>query len=171
MCWQGHITDKRIAKEDVTVFKVMYRREKGWHCYDTGYKETYVSPYMCSRYAIGKGYASCNNLCPEKYLNNSDDAVKITKGYHSYSPEYCTYGYSLSHLELVVNTNFGNFEDLHHHPMCRYRRSGSFIFNGKWTDCDAVIVECVIPAGSEYWVNGQGEVVSNIIRLVREIKI
>lgn len=171
MCWQGHITDKRIAKEDVKVFKVMYRREKGWHCYDTGYRETYISPYMCSRYTIGKGYTSCNNLCPEKYLNNSDDAVKITKGYHSYSPQYCTYGYSLSHLELVVNSNFGNFEDLHHHHMCRYRRSGSFIINGKWTDCDAVIVECVIPAGSEYWVNGQGEVVSTAIRFLGEMKL
>lgn len=171
MCWQGHITDKRIAKEDVKVFKVMYRREKGWHCYDTGYRETYISPYMCSRYTIGKDYTSCNNLCPEKYLNNSDDAVKITKGYHSYSPQYCTYGYSLSHLELIVNSNFGNFEDLHHHHMCRYRRSGSFIINGKWTDCDAVIVECVIPAGSEYWVNGQGEVVSTAIRFLGEMKL
>ena len=89
MCWQGRITDKRIAKEDVVVFKVMYRRKKGWHCYDTGYRETYISPYMCSRYTIGKDYTGYNNLYPEKYLNNSDDAVKIEKGYHSYSPQYC----------------------------------------------------------------------------------
>jgi hypothetical protein len=171
MCWQGHITDKHIAKEDVTVFKVMYRREKGWHCYDAGYKETYISPYMCNRYVLGKDYTSYHSLYPERYLEGNNDAVKIEKGYHSYSPDYCVFGYSLSHLQLVVSSNFGNLEDLHHHPMCRYSSSGRFIINGKWIDCDAIVVECVIPAGSEYWVNGQGEVVSNIIRLVREIKI
>lgn len=169
MCWQGHIKDKRIAKEDIVVFKVVYRRLKGWHSLDPKYREIYASPFMSTKYFKGEDYTFSkfsNHLYPIRF--NDEGAVKIGKGFHSYHPDHCSC--ELTDTELVVRSNFGCMEGVQH-PMMRYNRHSKVTILEAYSPVEAVAMKCIIPAGSEYWVNASGEVVSTAIRFIEEMKL
>lgn len=142
MCWHGILENKKIATEDVKCYKIVLR---------------FVDePYLCFRpyfrykntpmeYEIGKTYH--DKICLEitKYTGH----VTIHKGIHCYDSSVCIcsfygdYGKQYEVSNLLLCTTFSKI--------------GTFFSR---SDCEAVLVECTIPKGTLYYVNDEGEIVT-----------
>ena len=139
MCWEGKYKIIK-AKEDIPCFKVCIKK----HGLPVGYFTNFV-------YELNKEYKT--TIEPNKsYLNrffrklllNKNDTIRIGKGFHSYSME-CRTDYTYNTISIFVYNKEGCY-------------IGCYERNSK-----IVLAKCIIPKGSKYLINCDGEIVSNRI--------
>ena len=140
MCWTGRIEDKRIAEKDIQVFKVVRDIGNGKiksECIGFIYKTKKL-------YTLRHWWGGKRKLKPDirgKYVN-------INSGFHSYNPDK---------LFTVKQQD--------EHIISVYSKKGNN-FTISYNETDIKKVKCIIPKGSEYWENKNGEVVSNQIMIL-----
>lgn len=103
-----------------------------------------ISKYYSFEYRIGETYSMNND---EIILHRLKYGYIIEEGFHSYS----------SDSKIEVHPDM--MEILNARDMCVDRMS-------IYSECTYVKVECIIPKGSEYYVNKDGEYVSNNIKII-----
>lgn len=144
MCWVSTTAERKIAKEDLFVFKILI---------DTCHKRpnTLVSPVYRCLYHIGENY--CNQDPLKVRINQYADKYIINEGIHSYTTD-C----------YVVKQDSGS---------CIVKNQAGEVI-GKYLHIeryDYVITSCIIPKGTNYFVNYAGEVVSDVIKIVNKFEV
>ena len=95
--------------------------------------------YQEFQYSIGRVFKTEINVP----IFNSYEIFFINEGFHSYSAKECT--------AITTEESYKPIIKVYH----TFYKLGSYI--------DACILECVIPKGSVYYLNGRGEYVSDHI--------
>jgi hypothetical protein len=139
MCWWGDLSNKHKAEKDITVIKILKKKDNQLYspCYNMLYN--YNDLAVSEVHVEQKG-----DFCP---------IVIIDKGIHCYNPnceflivqnEKMRTGISVKHLEperhvgVYCNADYIDDNDYKH-----------------------VAVKCTIPRGTIYWENYLGEIVTN----------
>ena len=143
MCWIGKVDDKRIAKQNIIVYKVLER----WGIKNKEYR----SPFQGKNYEMGHRYTLIKPL--EVRTLGLDGS--IIQGFHCYSQNaHITLGYQKKPYSKEKPTKI----------LCvgSSRRFGNImqtydLYVSVWK---SVVVECVIPKGTEYYINKYGEIVT-----------
>lgn len=138
MCWTSQQQPvAMIATKDIPVYKIMKVFKGGI------YNEIY-SYYQSFRYELDSKYeGKLDN--PHKYGYEARiPCYEINKGYHSYSSELTEITYP-----------FKDFREI------RVKDVRPVITLG--TYCTGVVIQCAIPKGARYYLNENGEYVSNQI--------
>lgn len=167
MCWIGKETDKRVSKEDTKVFKVLYTKPRGWCDLDRRFTRYFLSPYYRFYYVLNKLYESeveVNKpleIVPYSQYDGIVERRNIHKALHCYSSEMCTWDWIGYDLVTVKKKDRIFEQQLVNYPIVDNR-------NGEQCRV-AAIVEGVIPAGTEYWLNDKGEIATSKL-ILREIK-
>ena len=91
MCWTGNLTDKKVASETVTVYKIL-----AWD----GLDRKYVAPYRRTSYRIGEMY-TISSLIPRK--NNFGEYL-INEGFHTFNKD-CLVCYDSCRDALIYDQN------------------------------------------------------------------
>lgn len=141
MCWytgNKNYRVARIAEKDIRVFKIVEL--------DDNKIQAYFQDFIYGLVDSEENIVSWTELFPHSLYFDSNSAIGI--GYHSYSEKVFTYP--------VARDNMFPFID-------RLCIADSFYI----LDPAIRIMECVIPAGTEYFINEQGEIVSEIIRPIK----
>ena len=144
MCWYGKLSDKKIAEKDITVYKVLEKREN-----DNG-KMCYWGPFQyLYGYAIGHKYKEIikvSTLYYEDGINN--DRIIINNGLHCFSENAYVKAFNRPYyFEIGPNrekTNIGK---------------GTWLFKKHIN----VICKCTIPKGSTYYINNNNEIVTSAL--------
>ena len=157
MCWQGDIElDHRTAKKDLVVYKILYKPIDGG-CF-------YLSPFMHMEYEFGKTYT-----VPELVIKPWEcDSIKrdaVYDGLHSYSKDCLVVKYDIriavgTMKSLITKTKFFNAKQSYFNEVAI---TGD-LFN-------PAIVKCIIPKGTEYYINDVGEIVSFSLKPIEELGI
>lgn len=159
MCWticQKKAPRVRIAKDDIKVYKILMVQK----CDNDLCK--YVAPYyekFC--YEIGKVY-SADKI---EVIYNEDEGFPcyfIEYGFHSYSPD-CNVDIFHSFFYGVYN------KTIRIYPRKSVKEGLDY-----WRDSLAKefgIFEATIPAGSRYYINPNGEMVSNCLRVDKLVSL
>ena len=144
MCWYGKLTDEHIADKDIKCWKIVVRLAN----------ENIFRPYYrhkkCSMtYEVGKVYFTSMH-----YFRYPDKSLEIYKGLHCYS-------------KIVVIENL--YDELHNHNGYKvtFPQANEIILSSHPEK--AVLLECIIPKGTLYYVNDKGEIVAEKLKLIREI--
>jgi hypothetical protein len=143
MCWIGYDIDKRIAKEDIVVFKAVYKELN---------KNVYYSPLMGFKYALYKIY-KVKALTPKPIIPRSAGRIAINEGLHTFNRE---------ELEKAKKFCGHLFISGFHFPI---RTTVLYLYgNGKRGqyiegDLKLAILNCIIPEGTVYYER-DGEIVS-----------
>lgn len=134
MCWISRDLKIEIAKEDIPVWKVVYKIKN--------------TPEKCRSY-YGKYIYTKNNYeyTPIDITILSDGHVEGNKGFHSYSDElkgvYTTIG-----IDVAIKSNSSMINIvLINYPM----------------ECNLKMARFFIPKGAQYMKNDVGEIISNTI--------
>ena len=141
MCWTGYNIDKRIAKENIVVFKAVYKELN---------ENAYYSPLMGFKYKLNKTYR-VKALIPKPTIPIGKVAIK--EGLHSFNGEkienaikygsdlyICGFHFPVKTMVLYLNGN---------------GKRGQYIEGV----LKLVILKCIIPKGTEYYERN-GEIVS-----------
>lgn len=147
MCWIGDNKHKHIATEDIKCKKVLYKPDTN----------LYLSPIYNVEYKVGETYTS-NPIKTKLY--GSRPHLIILEGIHCYSAKT---------KALMTNDTFGK----------KILMIYSLRFlNGKYKYSPllswgpySVIMECIIPKGTVYYENENGEIVAQKLKVIREFKI
>ena len=161
MCWIGKLEDKRIAKTDIKVFKV-FRVEPGNQLRE---ERVFKAPFYSHDYHMDTCYTIRDGLKPHSPSVDPRNYY-IHEGYHSYLPSECTWERTTNFYGRQV------ISVIHHHPQYRCLDNALAIYEGYDYGDNynrLSVVECTIPRGSEYWVNDNGEVVSDSIILNKKL--
>ena len=86
MCWYGRLLDEKVAKKDITTYKILGR--KG---------DVYFAPYRDFQYKVGKIYST--EIKPNVY----NLVIEIYEGVHSLH-EDCRVQYSCPTAFFIYNT-------------------------------------------------------------------
>lgn len=168
MCWIGRLKNKHIAEGDVKVFKIVFKEVKTWKVLEKDYVRKYYAPYRLFTYEISKTY-SVDKLYPVTRHNGMYEKVIINEGFHSYSCKHCMLEEHDETIEIHSNKLIPS--TITHYEKGYTKK----VFEGykfKYSQQMGVtMLECVIPAGTEYWENENGEIVSQKIKIIREVKI
>lgn len=152
MCWitfkkNGELPEKKKAEADVKCYKML--------------DADYSSPYMNKRYVVGEANEKADLEC-SRWPSSSGpvgyDEYRIYKGYHSIADEYsarCFYGSFMEYEKYCFYNAYGPYDEEDEEMEQEGRRM--------------IIVECVIPAGSYYYVNETSEIVSDMIIIGRDV--
>ena len=145
MCWTSTTAEVKTAKEDLVVFKMLI---------DTCHKRpnTLLSPIYRHFYHIGEEYRLQDPL--KLLVNQWANKYLINEGIHSYTTDCCVV--KQSDGSCIVKNQAG--EIIGNYPYI----GGSY---------DFVITSCIIPKGATYYVNFDGEVVSDVIKIIDKFKI
>lgn len=140
MCWVGKLTDRKVAIENVTVYKILAMDNYG----------NYFSPFIGSYYSIGEKYV-LNSITPKQdYVGvNVSVTCKIYEGMHSFNGN-CMVEYDTIKRALVFKEDgimLCSIEIFNNNPILLH----TFV----------VIAKCTIPKGSVYYENKDGEIVSD----------
>ncbi len=145
MCWIGEKSDKRIAKKDVKVFKILYWDERN---------ACYHPPFYPENYRRGQAYRV-------SYLGKTSRengfGLRIDYGFHCYSEHHCLREERLS--DMVVKELNGR--------VIEYYEKGRREF---WNYLPAKFVRCIIPVGTTYYENKSGEIVTPTIKIIGDIE-
>lgn len=145
MCWIGNESDIKVAKEDVKVVKLFYANMKTWAALDRKFVRKLYSAVYWSEYRAGEEYHAY--IDPHVYT----DKVVINQGIHSYS----------------YDTVFGRTEK---NTLKAYTKAGFPIFSYyPRRECGStswVVYTCIIPAGTVYYENKRGEIVSERLKII-----
>ena len=149
MCWIGKISDKRIAKKDMIVHKVLMK-------FDDGESVTYSSPYQHSKYKLGKQYET--KICPHTFGSKPEEGlIWISFGLHCYSTD-CWH----------TRANGGYKEEKPYMIVINFKKEGEFITYRKYCDGYPTLMKAVIPAGTTYYENKKGEIVAEKLIIKEE---
>lgn len=146
MCWLStEKKDYRIANEDIHVYKVMLQKPGG---------RIFDSFYFHKTYETGQVYKTVVN----PVYNNIECfyRTRIEGGFHSYDKSKTIIKGNSFYWIIKVKNRPYNPDIIH----CPYSIRGYE---------DIVAVECVIPKGSFYYMNEDGEIVSNQIMVTGNI--
>lgn len=136
MCWVSSQAVKQIAEEDIKVFKI-----------GESHRGMFYSMYKGFEYKLNRLYTSCIDIelqdCIDIKFQDYNNMFVGSKGFHSYDP-------SIVHLDIRKNV------------IIQWA-----VYAGKRKldvgDINYVKAECVIPKGSVYYENENGEIISNQI--------
>ena len=137
MCWIGYGEEQHslIAEEDIPCFKILeYVKNIGL-----------VSYYYEFHYNLNELY-KCDFSCKYDFEYG---LFRINKGFHSYSVDCVIDCLDEDYFRIFSKSNDSLLLDLYHNDDCNYR--------------DIYIASCIIPKGSIYNINEDGEIVSNQI--------
>lgn len=144
MCWIGTINNKRIAKRNITVYKVLNVRGTKNKVYHAPFRDAFT-------YKLGHLYRT--DFMGIKNYGCVD--IEINEGFHCYSQNaYAALGTIIEGLMRVYSSK-RQYDVLH----CFSRKLSS----------KPVVVKCTIPKGSTYYINNKGEIVTDNIILDREL--
>lgn len=154
MCWIGKTTDKKIAKKNVLVYKILDRYKYGEH--------DLLSPSMKFNnniepidYVYKQGKINTAHIGPQPIKRHkkigSEDAIRIDKGIHCYSTK-CTFEHSSDTARNRIRVNLTKKQFIH--------EIGTLHFYEEDMYYDPVIVLCTIPKGTTYYQNNAGEIVT-----------
>lgn len=145
MCWIGNESDVKVAKEDVKVLKVFYANMKTWAALDRKFVRKLYSAVYWSEYRAGEEYHAY--IEPHVY----DDKVVINEGIHSYSYDTIFKQNKKNILKVYSKTGVSVFS---YHPHTAFNSTS-------W-----VVYTCIIPAGTVYYENKRGEIVSERLKII-----
>ena len=149
MCWTGKISDKRIAKKDMIVHKVLMKL-------DNGKSVTYSSPYQHSKYKLGKQYET--KIYPHTFGSKPEEGlIWISFGLHCYSTD-CRH----------TRANGGYKEEKPYMIVINFKKEGELITYRKDYDSYPTLMKAVIPAGTTYYENKKGEIVAEKLIIKEE---
>lgn len=144
MCWIGNSNQLMIASKNIPVFKILNKIP--------GTNITFSSVYQQSLYVLGKKYTSRIIIEDNMNAHYGDDSYLCNEAIHSYSPKVTI---KASSILITLTGNYDGFLD--YFP---YHNISNL-----------VKIEGIIPKGSLYQVNMDGEYISNQIILTRVGKI
>jgi len=145
MCWIGSKSDKKIAEEDVIVYKAVYKEYN---------EQRFFSPLMGFEYTTNKVYSS-GPLNPEYIYPHFFGRVEIREGLHSFSTNVLEHARRLGKHTLYI----GGFHFI-------IRNSQLLCIKG---DFKLVILKCIIPKGTVYYKNGYELVSEKLIVTDEEV--
>ena len=145
MCWLGNQTEPLIAETDIRVKKVLKKVINR----RTGQLLKITSPFLGFEYKLGILYESDIKLVILRGLYGIC-GIKINKGLHSYREGV-----------LFIRNKIDNGIRVKSTPQ-------SAQMSLQYYQCDCEIYDAIIPAGSEYYENSFGELVSNKIIIKKE---
>ena len=148
MCWTGNLSDKKIAEDDISVYKILSRN----------IDLELVAPYQRIKYNLHKLYSvsefGMRGVC---FTHNE---IEIREGFHSFNSKCKVWGastvtamVSAKNMDLEIR---GKLSDLLFPTKC------IIPIRGELSDL-LFAAKCIIPKGSEYYENDFGEIVSNKI--------
>lgn len=145
MCWTA-IEEKdricRVAEDDIRIFKIVDK---------IGDSMVYTPYYWTLRETYGLDWEYYTKM-GERILNNG--GVIVDRGFHSYSRKKCCVMEGMSCYNV-------------------FRKSGcelwdSFVFSTEGKTC---VLWGIVPKGSRYYENADGEIVSERIKFTREYMV
>ena len=145
MCWTS-IEEKdricRVAEDDIRIFKIVDK---------IGDSMVYTSYYWTLRETYGLDWEYYTKM-GERILNNG--GVIVDRGFHSYSRKKCCVMEGMSCYNV-------------------FRKGGSelwdsFVFSTEGKTC---VLWGIVPKGSRYYENADGEIVSERIKFTREYMV
>lgn len=150
MCWRGNIRDRRIAIKDIHCKKILAYAplEPNGRAY-SGYFRTNHKYELYNTY-----YAVINPIVP-----GDTGSCFIEKGLHCYSKDV-----EIKQVEygLLVKINKQGQPIIKTHIIKSSDMNGSF-FGKKGLNIVPVVVDCIIPEGTRYYKNKQGEIVTETL--------
>lgn len=162
MCWKTKkLPEKKVATEDISIIKVVAKNEDS---------DVIVPYYMLGtyKYKLGEEYKTRIGLIGEHITYREEMPVYfIEKGFHSYSKDMCSYSKDKDAFgkEYIAITK----------PNLECAMFGTRIHNeldktsinkfGLFKEYEPVVVSGYVPKGSEYYLNEEGEIVSDKIVL------
>lgn len=141
MCWVGKTEDIHIAKEDIEVKKVLMK----YHDVPC----SFVSPYRNAPYKFDVIYEA--TITPRHPHRPDDGTIIIDTGLHCYSVKCnsSTYKSAYGGVTIVNIYLLRTFEYT--------RESHNYVAD---VSRNPVLMKCIIPAGTTYYENKKGEIVS-----------
>lgn len=165
MCWIGKAEDRKIAKKDIKVYKVLQKLKDKNSVNSKGEPLLeYKSPERYTPYNMG---ATVSAIITPKHLNPSMCAIEDTaifEGLHCYSEEVRivikNFSFNLENSEWVrMNVKGKKDRDV-------FTYSDYYDYYGFY---EPILVECIIPKGTIYYEDKDGIIVSEKLKLIREI--
>ena len=148
MCWSSgrkFVNDcRRVANDDLHVIKIMRSSDK------SGKYSSYFEDFTCED---GETYEA--KYFPTGYeWDDDNNYVCIFTGFHSYSVN-CKFIRKTTPEDILAVYSPENYKKLENYKMN-----------------DIVFVDCVIPKGTRYYVNLEGEYISPKIKVIgkKEVK-
>lgn len=152
MCWEGKAKDKKIAKRNIPVKKLLSTH--------------HTSPYMGFRYVSGKQYRE--ELYPHS-LWNDDTRISLNNGLHCYSKKCITKEIHHDGERYIcvfppLLSSIGNF-----FKNVFFGKSIGFCLF-PYSERRHILVTGFIPVGSVYYENKDGEIVSEglVLKIPKE---
>lgn len=158
MCWIGKRSDKKVAKTNIGVQKVLMMRDKD--------VDRFLSPYRYEVYTANEEKKHTIVVSDNIVDELKEDLIRIDIGLHSYSRE-C----KIEKTQRRQQNTTMNF--LIVYPK-NYKNK---LFGGTHTYFDSIVyslrrmpvmVKAIIPKGTTYYENDNGEIVSEKL-IVKEI--
>lgn len=142
MCWTSYYNPEiRKAEKDIPCYKIVNRD---------------LTSYYYTNFPYELNEIFTTELDTPRFNIYS---FVISKGFHSYSHNKCRIKYEVTKNKSGLYT--GSYTI--------YSKTSVFILDALPADY-TVILECVIPKDSLYYINGIGEIVSNRIKPLKVIK-
>ena len=137
MCWIGLLENRRIATEDIPIYKIMI---KGNGCFS--------SYFWHSKYI--KNEIRQSPIIIDNEFEGKEKEIKVNVALHSYSIEH-----TFIEKAYKEDPKFDNYT-------CIYIRDSSNKNTLEFYDDDhLIVVKGYIPKDSVYYINNRGEIVSN----------
>ena len=135
MCWYGKLKDKHIADEDIKVFKVV-------RVLENKIMSIYLNDF---KWKLGKNYTTTLGIMRYGRM----DIININRGFHCYDPEMTCIKFELDMVKVC----------------CEFKRLDSYSLSSSISNykINLFIMECIIPKGTEFYKNGNGEIVAKSI--------
>ena len=162
MCWKGKRNDMRRSDKDTKVLKVLYKKIPS----NKSEAPKYYAPLVACEYELNKEY----KVAPIKLLSQYPldfrmNLYKVEEGLHSFSTKLKVEVLPLSDSRIT----YYKIGDYKFPARKGYLFSMGNIFQSHGGDFECVVVEAIIPAGTTYYENSEGEIVSNKLILTDNI--
>lgn len=141
MCWESQDLELRISDGNVRIFKICQISNNTLRGY-------YFPNFT---YELDTEYETKMFIQANKETIKQTYKYIGTKGFHSYSAEKC-----------VAKLKHDGFND---ERIAVWHKRDFFIHNFFWRGNDLALVTGYIPKNSTYYINSQGEIISNCIVL------
>lgn len=154
MCWYNQIpSERKVAESDVKVVKFLAMDEDD--------NNVFYSPYNPFRYELGKVYTEEGFKEPEKAIGGWYNGLYVVNlGFHTYS---LMNKFEVNNGLVKVLANDSIFLDSWY-----YLHDVTYIHDIEATYCVELpmfLCLCTIPKGAAYYINDNGECVSEKIRI------
>lgn len=151
MCWNGNPDDLRIAKRNIKVKKILYKKKDS----------SIESPFQFSVYKVGEAYKA---KLKEEHINMTS-CIYIDEGLHCFSKKCpCFVERYASHNSLYIGKKTNIMRRiLHKRKHCYRRNIGIFSTDRPFSlnNPAAILIGIfIIPKGTKYYENEYGEIVT-----------